>query len=289
MMLIQAHQLSSLSFLRTCPQTRTVMTAQWQAVTPGKFKPRHYKTLKELWKKPRPNQDDAAHLLDLEFESRRAFIDSSSLKEEDRTEKIVDAYPCFRDHKHIMDELGRILEAEDKNFTDQVKARWESFCQNALFFGVWNKSLKPPRGLDKCGQFLALLKALPSMFPSPAAPPKKLGSASEALFHILEPSEDPNVFLQRRPITSPVLLVESTNVLLAVGTVPLTTLPKEMIHEAPLILLGCYYTFHLTYPKCISTLLSIIQTEVLKDSIHERDLTHSYKKAIAEWEEFNKK
>ncbi|KAM8736148.1 uncharacterized protein AB9X84_021677 [Acanthopagrus schlegelii] len=187
------------------------------------------------------------------------------------------------------DELGRILEAEDKNFTDQVKARWESFCQNALFFGVWNKSLKPPRGLDKCGQFLALLKALPSMFPSPAAPPKKLGSASEALFHILEPSEDPNVFLQRRPITSPVLLVESTNVLLAVGTVPLTTLPKEMIHEAPLILLGCYYTFHLTYPKCISTLLSIIQTEVLKDSIHERDLTHSYKKAIAEWEEFNKK
>lgn len=104
-----------------------------------------------------------------------------------------------------------------------------------------------------------------------------------------QPSEDPNVFLQRRPITSPVLLVESTNLLLAVGTVPLTTLPKEIIHEAPLILLGCYYTFHLTYPKCISTLLSIIQTEVLKDSIHECDLTHSYKKAIAEWEEFNKK
>ncbi|KAM8760323.1 uncharacterized protein AB9X84_008434 isoform 1-T1 [Acanthopagrus schlegelii] len=254
-----------------------------------KIQARHYKTLKELWKKPRPNQDDAAHLLDLEFESRRAFIDSSSLKEEDRTEKILDAYPCFRDHKHNMDELGRILEADDKNFTDQVKARWESFCQNALFFGVWNKSLKPPRGLDKCGLFLALLKALPSMFPSLAAPPKKLGSVSESPFHILEPSEDPNVFLQRRPITSPVLLVESTNLLLAVGTVPLTTLPKEMIHEAPLILLGCYYTFHLTYPKCISTLLSIIQTEVLKDSIHECDLTHSYKKAIAEWEEFNKK
>lgn len=48
-----------------------------------------------------------------------------------------------------MDELGRILEADNKNFTDQVKARWESFCQNMLFFGVWNKSLKPPRGLDK--------------------------------------------------------------------------------------------------------------------------------------------
>ncbi|KAG9330740.1 hypothetical protein JZ751_022305 [Albula glossodonta] len=34
-----------------------------------------------------------------------------------------------------MDELGRILEA-DKNFTDQIKARWESFCQNALLWSV---------------------------------------------------------------------------------------------------------------------------------------------------------
>lgn len=33
---------------------------------------------------------------------------------------------------------------------------------------------------------LAMLKALPDMFPSPVAPPKKLGHASEAMFHILE-------------------------------------------------------------------------------------------------------
>ncbi|KAJ4938958.1 hypothetical protein JOQ06_028421 [Pogonophryne albipinna] len=181
--------------------------------------------------------------------------------------------------------MGRIREAGNKNFTDQIKARWESFCENALFFGVWNKSLKPPMGLDKSGQAIALMKALPSMFPSPTAPPKKLGSASEALFH---PSEDPNTFLQKRPITSPVIL-DSTNLLLAVGKIPLMTLPREMMHEAPLILMGCFYTFHLTYPKCVATLLSVIQTEVLKDSIHERDLTHSYKKAIAEWAEFTKK
>ncbi|KAJ4947497.1 hypothetical protein JOQ06_009532 [Pogonophryne albipinna] len=169
--------------------------------------------------------------------------------------------------------MGRILEAGNKNFTDQIKARWESFCENALFFGVWNKSLKPPMGLDKSGQAIALMK---------------LGSASEALFHVLEPSEDPNTFLQKRPITSPVIL-DSTNLLLAVGKIPLMTLPREMMHEAPLILMGCFYTFHLTYPKCVATLLSVIQTEVLKDSIHERDLTHSYKKAIAEWAEFTKK
>ncbi|XP_034059806.1 uncharacterized protein LOC117538312 [Gymnodraco acuticeps] len=230
-----------------------------------KMQARHYKTLQELWKKTRPNQQAVGHLLDLEFESRRAFIDSCSLKEEDRTETVIEAYPCFREHQHVLDEMGRILEAGNKNFTYQIKARWESFCENALFFGVWNKSLKPPMGLDKSGQAIAFMKALPSMFPSPTAPPKKLGSASEALFHVLEPSEDPNTFLQKRPITSPVILVDSTNLLLAVGKIPLMTLPKEMIHEAPLILMGCFYTFHLTYPKCVATLLSVIQTEVLKD------------------------
>ncbi|KAI4813607.1 hypothetical protein KUCAC02_002842 [Chaenocephalus aceratus] len=138
------------------------------------------------------------------------------------------------------------------------------------------------------GQAIALMKALPSMFPSPTAPPKKLGSASEALFHVLEPSEDTNTFLQKRPITSPVIR-DSTNLLLAVGNIPLMTLPREMMYEAPLILMGCFYTFHLTYPKCVATLLSVIQTEALKDSIHECDLTHSYKKAIAEWAEFTKK
>ncbi|KAG9329654.1 hypothetical protein JZ751_003264 [Albula glossodonta] len=76
------------------------------------------------------------------------------------------------------------------------------------------------------------------MCPSPTAPPKKLGSASEGLVHVLEPSEDPDMFLQRWPITSPILLVESADLLLAVGTMPLITLPKEMIHQAPLILMG---------------------------------------------------
>ncbi|KAG9331442.1 hypothetical protein JZ751_019147, partial [Albula glossodonta] len=94
------------------------------------------------------------------------------------------------------------------------------------------------------------------------------------------------MLLQRRPITSPILLVESADLLLAVGTMLLITLPKEMIHQAPLILMGCYYTFHLTYSRYVATLLSVIQTEVLKDCINECDLTRSYKKVIAEWEEF---
>lgn len=47
-----------------------------------------------------------------------------------------------------------------------------------------------------------------------------------------------------------------------------------------------YYTLHLTYPKCVATLLSVIQTEILQDAIHDRDATASYKKAMAEWKDF---
>nr|XP_057926902.1 uncharacterized protein LOC131128251 [Doryrhamphus excisus] len=168
---------SSASTENTDPLEDTPTDQDSDDTVPGhysrKLQARHYKTLKELWKRPRPNQDDVAHLLDLEFESRRAFIDSCSLKEENMIEKVIEAYPCFKDHKHIMDELGRILQADNKNFADQIKARWESFCQNALFFGVWNKSLKPPMGLDKSGQAIALFKALPSLFPSLLAPTQK--------------------------------------------------------------------------------------------------------------------
>lgn len=47
-----------------------------------------------------------------------------------------------------------------------------------------------------------------------------------------------------------------------------------------------YYMMHLTYPKCVATLLSVIQTEILQNAIHERDVTASYKRAMAEWMDF---
>lgn len=66
---------------------------------------RHYKTLQEMYKKPKPNQDAVCQILDLEFQSRRAFIDSNVLKEEDRPTKILDAYPCFKDLQNVSDLL----------------------------------------------------------------------------------------------------------------------------------------------------------------------------------------
>lgn len=106
-------------------------------------------------------------------------------------------------------------------------------------------------------------------------------------FFFFQPTEDPTIYLQKRSlISSPVLLFDGSNCIIAIGTTPITTFDKEDLNEGLLYLMAYYYTFHLTYPKCVATLLSVIQTEILQDTLHERDATASYKKAMAEWKDF---
>ncbi|KAL3973546.1 hypothetical protein ACER0C_024753 [Sarotherodon galilaeus] len=228
-------------------------------------------------------------LLDLEFSARRAFIDSNTIREEDRHKKVLEAYPCFKDIGHVMEELHRILDKDNGNFINELKERWHDFCQKVQFFGVWKKMLKPPMGMDKAEQALEILRVLPSLFPSTSAPPKRVRDASEPLVHVLEDQEDPNTYLMKCPLSCPVLIVSPSNCILAVGDVPITMFPKDEVTEGALYLMAYYYTLHLTYPKCDASLLSVIQTEVLLDKIHERDLTSSYKKSMADWNAFTGK
>ncbi|KAM3603819.1 uncharacterized protein V6R79_002553 [Siganus canaliculatus] len=218
---------------------------------------KHYKALQALFKRKNPNYQDVSLLLDLEFTSRRAFIDSDALREEDRPEKILEAYPCFKDIGHVMDELRRILDMRNCNFISELKERWHDFCQKVQFFGVSKKMLKPPMGMDKVQQAVEILQVLPSLFPSVSGPQKKVRDPSEALVHVLEEKEDPNFYLRKRTLTCPALIVSSSNCLLAVGDMPITTFPKDKVPE-----------------------------EVLLDNIHERDLTSLYKKSMAEWKAF---
>lgn len=76
---------------------------------------RHYKTLQELYKKPKPNRDAVCQILDLEFQSRRAFIDSDVLKEEDRPTKILEAYPCFKELHNVSDLLFIVAFLQSKH------------------------------------------------------------------------------------------------------------------------------------------------------------------------------
>ncbi|KAF3842660.1 hypothetical protein F7725_001509 [Dissostichus mawsoni] len=137
---------------------------------------KHYRTLQAWYnKKKNPDYESVSQLLDLEYAARRAFIDSDATREDNKHEKILEAYPCFRDIRH------------DNSYSiDEMKERWQDFCQKVQFYGVWKKMLKPPLGMDKAEQAIRILRVLPSLFPSPSAPPKKLRDASEALLHVLE-------------------------------------------------------------------------------------------------------
>ncbi|KAI4892098.1 hypothetical protein NFI96_019151, partial [Prochilodus magdalenae] len=194
-----------------------------------------------------------------------------------------------------MDELRRILGGTNPKYIDETKKKWENFCANVQFYGVWKKVLKPPIPLNMhdADFTIAILTGLPSLFPSPTSPPKRLGNPSEALLHVLQAREDPSLYLEKRPLTSPVLLFDGKVCILAVGNVLVSTIPKEEFFDGMLILMAYYYTMHLTYPKCVGHIpkmcLSVIQTEVLCDAIHDRDATGACKRAMAEWKSFTEK
>ncbi|KAI4801507.1 hypothetical protein KUCAC02_019402 [Chaenocephalus aceratus] len=218
---------------------------------------KHYRTLQAWYnKKKNPDYESVSQLLDLE------------------------------DIRHAMGELRRLLDKDNSHSIDEMLERWQDFYQKVQFYVVWKKMLKPPLGMDKAEQSIRILRVLPSLFPSPSAPPKKLRDASEALLHVLEVKEDPNSYLKKRPLPCPVLIVSSSSCLLAIGDAPIATFPKQDIAVGAIYLMAYYYAFHLTYPKCVATLLSVIQTEILLDKIHDKDLTPSYKKGMAEWKAF---
>ncbi|KAL7381939.1 hypothetical protein ABVT39_013856 [Epinephelus coioides] len=102
------------------------------------------------------------------------------------------------------------------------------------------------------------------------------------------PGEDPRLYLEKWPLSSPVLLFDGTTSIVAVGNRPVSNLPQEDFWEGMLVLMA-FYTLYLTYPKCVATVLSVIQTEVIGDAIHDQDTTGAYKKAIAEWKSFIEK
>ncbi|XP_071340450.1 uncharacterized protein [Trachinotus anak] len=211
-----------------------------------KMQARHYRTLSNMYNKPnaKPNQNDVAQILDLEFEARRAFIDADVTREEDRPAKIFGAYPCFKDVRNAMDELRRIVGGTNSRYIEEVKGRWADFCARVQFYGVWKKVLKPPFPLDVCsGKLifhmhvcidiyttfklfcssfyslvdftLALFNALPSLFPSSTSPPKRLGNSCEALLHTLKSGEDPTLYLEKHPLSSPVLLFDGSTTIVA--------------------------------------------------------------------------
>ncbi|KAL6469075.1 hypothetical protein MHYP_G00225990 [Metynnis hypsauchen] len=115
---------------------------------------RHYHTLQEMLKRLKPNKEAVAQLLDLEFDARRAFINSDTLRDQDRPANILQAYPCFKevDHASKCYGLRGILHRSNPDFISDLKTRWERFYGKAQFYGVFKKVLRSPTTQDKSPQ-----------------------------------------------------------------------------------------------------------------------------------------
>uniref|UniRef100_A0A3Q3R7M4 Uncharacterized protein n=1 Tax=Monopterus albus TaxID=43700 RepID=A0A3Q3R7M4_MONAL len=98
---------------------------------------RHDRTLQEMYKAKKPNKAAVTHLLDLEFQSRRNFIDSNVLKEQNKPTKILQAYPCCKELDH---ELRRIIDPDNCQYISEVKGRWETYSK-VQFYAVMKKVL----------------------------------------------------------------------------------------------------------------------------------------------------
>ncbi|KAK5866170.1 hypothetical protein PBY51_020380 [Eleginops maclovinus] len=245
-----------------------------------KTQARHYRTLQTMFESKKPNKAAVSQLLNLEFPARRKFIDSDTIREQQRPGKILEAYPCFRDLDHIMDEFRRIVETDNIDFLINLRERRDSFYGKVQYYGVMKRVMKPPLTMDFVEHAIACLHCFTA-----ALSIKLEGTQpNRGNFHVLTPSENPDAFLRTQ--ACPIVLLGEENCLLAIEATTLCTFPREKFHETLLYLMACYYVFHLTYPKTICTLLSVIQTEVVGDKLHDGDVTPSYRKSIGEWKAF---
>lgn len=85
----------------------------------------------------------------------------------------------------------------------------------------------------------------------------------------------------RRALYTPLLLLDGSCCLFAIGIILITAFSKKktwwkfiLFHISDT--LAYNYTMHLAYPRCVATLLSLLQTEMLQDSLHEGDNSPSF-------------
>lgn len=65
------------------------------------------------------------------------------------------------------------------------------------------------------------------------------------------------------------LLVSEDNFTIALGSTAVTTFDREDLYKGLLYLMAYYCGLHLAYLEWFSTLLSVLQTKILQDSIHD--------------------
>jgi hypothetical protein len=89
-----------------------------------------------------------------------------------------------------------------------------------------------------------------------------------------------------RKVTWPCILSSEDSILIAVGGTMLTPLGGHEWSKALIGLVAVYYCINLTYAVGQDTALLFLQTRVLGDDIHKKDMTSAFRKALESFDAF---
>ncbi|XP_028393181.1 uncharacterized protein LOC114522354 [Dendronephthya gigantea] len=115
---------------------------------------RHYAALMKEVEKKKPNVAVVNSYLNKEYSARRSWLQAMSAGE--RVEKLMDVYPCFKDHIEIIEEARRVLGVESsgdrEEFKNQCIGLLADEIEPIIYYGI-NKGISPPKS-PKASKFI---------------------------------------------------------------------------------------------------------------------------------------
>eukprot|EP00112_Aurelia_sp_Birch-Aquarium-sp1_P023159 Seg679.17 transcript_id=Seg679.17/GoldUCD/mRNA.D3Y31 product="hypothetical protein" protein_id=Seg679.17/GoldUCD/D3Y31 len=237
----------------------------------------HYRSLKKEMTKKKPNEDVINSYLNKEFVARRNW--ARTIPAEHRCRKIVEVYPCFKDHVEVIEEARRILNVEAagrETFMEKCLVRLHNNLDHIIYFGMINKGLKAPKASQKDAKLFHALSNLATIFPSKKAPKKVT-----ELYHQLKNSEDPDTFCSKQNGHVPVLLATSEQAFVIVGKQIICEVDTEKLDEAVVAHLAAFYLLDFDYPKNSEVGMSMLQYLLFNDESIPQDITTQFKNTVA--------
>ena len=146
---------------------------------------RHYNALKREMEKKNPNEDVVNFYLNKEFPSRREWL--KEIGAEERAVKLLEEYPCFKDHVEVIEEARRVIRADAGKPQDFMRNCVDKLPQEIdfmIYYGIDAKGITPPRSPHINAKIMYTINLLATLFPGKQKPTKK--QSGQELIHQLK-------------------------------------------------------------------------------------------------------
>ncbi|XP_028416858.1 uncharacterized protein LOC114541069 [Dendronephthya gigantea] len=202
----------------------------------------------------------------------------------ERVEKLMDVYPCFKDHIEIIEEARRVLGVESsgdrEEFKNQCIGLLADEIEPIIYYGI-NKGISPPKSPKTNSKILHVLQNLPYIFSAKKQPKKVLD-----LVYKLKDHEDREAWCSKRSGNVPVLLIERTRCYLIIGKKMVAELDEEKLNEGVLALLASFYLLDFDYPRFHEMGLTFLHQYIFKDMIVPTDIKPSFELVLTDYKNF---